>query len=154
MEALEQNVVPLLRCALKLHDVGLCRGALTLLKHGAWAFQAPKVQVTEALELYAAMRCFALLCIALLHAILFAAVRFEEANLLFCEAPLEGVLRTLVARTWLDSAIAAHDQEAVEQWLLVHQSSGLVSMAVVSYATAYATGRQASVPLFVARNAC
>ena len=55
-EALEQSLLPLLRSALKLHDVGLCRGALTLLSHGAWAFQAPKPQGTEALELYAAMR--------------------------------------------------------------------------------------------------
>lgn len=41
MEALDQNLVPLLSSALRLRDVGLCRGVLALLCHGAWAFAAP-----------------------------------------------------------------------------------------------------------------
>ena len=67
--------------------------------------------------------------------------RFEEANQLFLSAPREGLLSPLVARTWLDSAIAARDLEALQQWLSVHEKGDVVAPAIVSYARAYASSQ-------------
>lgn len=40
LEALDQNLVPLLSSALALRDVGLCRGAITVFCQGTWAASA------------------------------------------------------------------------------------------------------------------
>ena len=47
-------------------------------------------------------------------------------------------MESLVARTWLDSAIAARDEEALQQWL-GNYTVPVVSQALVAFARAYAT---------------
>lgn len=47
-------------------------------------------------------------------------------------------MESLVARTWLDSAIAARDEEALQQWL-GNYAMPVVSQALVAFARAYAT---------------
>lgn len=42
-----------------------------------------------------------------------------------------------MARTWLDSAICARDEEALEMWLSTYQNATTVSEAMVSFAKSY-----------------
>ncbi|CAK8993453.1 unnamed protein product, partial [Durusdinium trenchii] len=139
VEALDQNLVPLLSSALRLRDVGLCRGVLALLCHGAWAFAAPTGRAVVLFQ-------DALLC--------FAQKRYEEANLLFAKsyedpdawedtnnaADVRRLgsgrgLQNLLARTWLDSALEARDEEALQAWLRMHQ--GWAPEAMVAFAQSY-----------------
>ena len=74
LDALDQNLVPLLSSALSLRDVGLCRGILALFCHGTWAWNASGS---------AAPCTVAAFQDALLS---FAARRYEAANLLFAKS--------------------------------------------------------------------
>ena len=74
LDALDQNLVPLLSSALSLRDVGLCRGILALFCHGTWAWTASGS---------AAPCTVAAFQDALLS---FAARRYEAANLLFAKS--------------------------------------------------------------------
>ncbi|CAJ1380493.1 unnamed protein product [Effrenium voratum] len=134
MEVLEQTLASLLSSALQMKDVGRCRGILALLCQLAWAASLSVGFVVSFQE----------------PLILAAERRHEEANLLFASrhedsrqdsktAPLGSsrAMRALVARAWLDSAVAARDEGAVEQWLEQHAEGGVVSKAVVAFARAY-----------------
>ena len=77
LDALDQNLVPLLSSALKLRDVGLCRGILALFCHGTWAYAAGSAGSAAAGSTVAAFQD------ALLS---FAARRYEAANLLFAKS--------------------------------------------------------------------
>eukprot|EP00438_Fugacium_kawagutii_P029637 Skav202680 [mRNA] locus=scaffold1791:647385:680064:+ [translate_table: standard] len=136
LEALDQNLVPLLSSALSLRDVALCRGAMAVFGQGTWAAGAAPGSCTDAL-------------------LSFAAQRYEEANLMFAqcsaERPENGTgeesqprrlgssraMEMLVARTWLDSAICARDEEALETWLSTYNGTATVSEALVSFAKSY-----------------
>lgn len=91
LDALDQNLVPLLSSALSLRDVGLCRGILALFCHGTWAWNASGS---------AAPCTVAAFQDALLS---FAARRYEAANLLFAksyqERSEESRLRIFYAKT-------------------------------------------------------
>lgn len=46
-------------------------------------------------------------------------------------------LQNLLARTWLDSALEARDEEALQAWLRMHQ--GWAPEAMVAFAQSYAS---------------
>ena len=73
---MDPTLVPLLTSALRLRDLGLCRGVITLFCHGSWAYGAPAGPAGSTATV-------ALFQDALLS---FAAQHYEEANLHFAQA--------------------------------------------------------------------